>query len=73
MPIVNVQMLEGRSPARKLALVRALGDAVRTTLGVPDEAVRIVLTDVAPEHWGVGSRTMAELRTGGGGEEGAEG
>ena len=47
MPLINVQMLGGRSPDQKRALIRALADAVQTTLGVPEEAVRIILNEVA--------------------------
>jgi 4-oxalocrotonate tautomerase len=62
MPLINVQMLSGRTPDQKRALIRALGEAAKRVLGVPDEALRIILTDVPPEHWGVGCRTMADLQ-----------
>jgi len=62
MPIINIQVLEGRTPAQKKDLVRELAGAVTRTLNVPEEAIRIIVTEVAPEHWGVGARTMAEIR-----------
>ena len=62
MPVINVQILTGRTIAQKKALIAELGEATKRTLGVPDEAIRVLLTEFPPEHWGVGSRTMAELR-----------
>lgn len=62
MPLINVQMLAGRTPEQKRALILELAEATKRALGVPDEALRIILTDVPPEHWGVGSRSMADVR-----------
>jgi 4-oxalocrotonate tautomerase len=62
MPIINVQMLSGRTPEQKGALIKELAEATIRALGVPEDAVRIVLTEVETEHWGVGPRTMADLR-----------
>jgi 4-oxalocrotonate tautomerase len=64
LPIINVQMLRGRTPEQKSALIEALANTVMETLAVPEEAIRIILTDVAPEDWGNGSRTMAQIRAG---------
>lgn len=61
MPIISVQVLEGRSPEKKRAFMRALAEAAVTTLGVPEQSVRVILTEVPPEHWGVGLKTKAEL------------
>ena len=66
MPIITVRMLRGRSEALKRAYIQELGEITTRLLGVPGEAVRIVLNDVAPEDWGVGSKSMAELRSIGG-------
>jgi 4-oxalocrotonate tautomerase len=62
MPLINVHMLAGRTPDQKRALIAALGEAAKRVLGVPEEALRIILTDVPPEHWGVGCRTMADVQ-----------
>jgi phenylpyruvate tautomerase PptA (4-oxalocrotonate tautomerase family) len=35
---------------------------VKRVLDVPDEALRIILTEIAPEHWGVGCRSIADMR-----------
>jgi 4-oxalocrotonate tautomerase len=61
MPMINVQMLAGRTPAQKRALVRDLAEVAIRTLQVPEHAIRIILTEVEPEHWGIGARTKAEI------------
>lgn len=60
MPIVRIEMLAGRTPAVKADLVRRVTEAVAGTLDVRPEQVRVLLYEVAPEHWAVGGRTMAE-------------
>ncbi len=60
MPIINVQLLAGRTPAQKRALIRELADGTIRALGVAEQSIRVVLTEVAPEHWGVGGATKAE-------------
>ena len=63
MPIVNVQMLAGRTARERDDLIRAVSDAIVGVLAVSEDAVRIILTDVAPENWAVGSRSMAARRS----------
>lgn len=62
MPHINVQLVEGRTDEQARTLIRALSEATVKVLGVPEGAVLITLTEVAPAHWGVGGRTMAEIR-----------
>lgn len=64
MPLINVQFLEGRTPEQKSALIERLATVVVETLDVPEDAIRIILTEVSPDHWGVGVRSMAALRRG---------
>ena len=60
MPIVRIDLLEGRSTERKAELIRRVTDAVATTLEMRPEQVRVLLAEVPPEHWAVGGVTMAE-------------
>lgn len=61
MPIISVQMLGGRPPSKKRALIKALAEATVSALDVPIGSVRIVLSDVEPEDWGIGADTKADL------------
>lgn len=64
MPAIHVHMLTGRTPEKKKAFIKAIAEVTVDILAVPEDAVRIILTEVAPEHWGIGSRDMAEIRAG---------
>jgi 4-oxalocrotonate tautomerase len=64
MPAIHVHMLTGRIPEQKKAFIKAIAEVTVDILAVPEDAVRIILTEVAPEHWGIGSRDMAEIRAG---------
>ncbi|HMI20612.1 MAG TPA: 2-hydroxymuconate tautomerase family protein [Sphingomonas sp.] len=60
MPIINVQMLSGRTAEQKEQLIRELAEGTIRALGVPEQAIRILLTEVEPQHWGVGAISKAE-------------
>jgi 4-oxalocrotonate tautomerase len=60
MPIVRIDLLEGRTAERKADLIRRVTEAVVAALQVPPEQVRVVLSEVLPEHWGIGGTTVAE-------------
>jgi 4-oxalocrotonate tautomerase len=60
MPIVRVEILEGRSVERKQALIRRITAAVTETLEVRPEQVRVLLYELPADHWAVGGQTMAE-------------
>ena len=62
MPVINVQMLTGRSPEQKKALVQALTDAVVTHCKVPADAVWIVVDEVERENWAMGGQLVSEKR-----------
>jgi 4-oxalocrotonate tautomerase family enzyme len=54
MPIVRIDLLEGRTSERKADPIRGVTAAVRP------EQVRMLLSKTSPEHWGIGGETMAE-------------
>lgn len=60
MPIVHVEMLEGRSLDQKRALARELTEVVVRVCEVDAPSVRVVLTEVPPAHWAVGGRLLAD-------------
>jgi 4-oxalocrotonate tautomerase len=59
MPVVRIELLQGRTPAKKDELIMRVTDAVVTTLGVNRNQVRVILFEVPPEHWAVGGQTKA--------------
>lgn len=61
MPIIVAHILEGRDREVKTRLIRNLTDTVVETLGVPRESVRIILSEMGKEDYGIGGRTAKEL------------
>ncbi|MGV3768910.1 MAG: 2-hydroxymuconate tautomerase [Sphingobium phenoxybenzoativorans] len=60
MPLISVQMIRGRTAEQKRAFMKELAEAAIRTLGVPEQSVRVIVTEIEPEHWGIGLTTKAE-------------
>lgn len=60
MPTIRVEMLEGRTPEQKTALVKALTRAVVDSLGTKPESVDVVLFDIKRENWATGGVQWSE-------------
>ncbi len=54
MPLIEVTIIEGRSPEAKRALMKRLTDAAEETIGAPRQSIRVVLREVPAAHWAVG-------------------
>lgn len=63
MPIVRVELLEGRPAAVKAALIERLTAVVVETLAVAPEQVRVLLYELPAEHWGIAGQSVAARRT----------
>jgi 4-oxalocrotonate tautomerase len=48
MPLIQIHMLPGRTNEEKAAVLKAIHEAVTSTLGVPDSAVRAWISDMDP-------------------------
>lgn len=62
MPILHVEMLAGRTPEQKKQYAQALTEATIRTLGVPPEAVEVLLTEVPRPDWFVGGVPFSEKK-----------
>ena len=60
MPLIQISMLPGRSAEQKKGLLRDVTDAVVRNCGVPADAVRVLITEIAPEHWAVAGVSKTE-------------
>lgn len=54
MPLIQVTLIEGRSPDAKAALIHKLTEAAVEAVGAPRESIRVILQEVPGAHWGVG-------------------
>ncbi|GAB0170888.1 2-hydroxymuconate tautomerase [Lysinibacillus sp. CTST325] len=60
MPIVQIQLLEGRSVEQKKKIIQEVTATIVQTAQVPKDSVRVILIEVPPIHWGTGGKTKAE-------------
>lgn len=60
MPIVNIQILQGRNVEKVTELMRRVADTVSDTLAVPKENVRVIVTEVPKTHWSVAGVPLSE-------------
>lgn len=64
MPIITINLLEGRSDDQKERLIHEVTEACHRALDAPRDAVRIIISDMSRQHYGVGgvSKAKAESR-----------
>ena len=60
MPLVQIDMLEGRDAERIASLMRDVTDAVASSLDISADRVRVIVRDVPRTHWGVAGTSVAE-------------
>ncbi len=54
MPVVTIQLWEGRSLEQKRALVAAVTEAMVEHAGAKPDHLHVVLQEVPKENWGLG-------------------
>ncbi len=60
MPIVQISMIQGRTPEKKEALIKKVTEAIVDVLEVPRDRVRIILNEVPRENLGVGGVPLSK-------------
>jgi 4-oxalocrotonate tautomerase len=56
MPIVRIELWEGRTLEQKDALIQNVTKAVEKSIGVKPEDVIVILNEVHKDHWGVAGK-----------------
>lgn len=64
MPIASISVVRGRDAETLRRCLRAVHDALRETLDVPDAAIRVLLTEVDSGLWSAGGQTLSERAEG---------
>ena len=59
MPVVIVEMWEGRTIEQKKQLVKGITDSF-VKIGTPAEVVHVVLNDVPKHNWAIGGKLASE-------------
>lgn len=62
MPIVTINMVAGRDRARIQDCLRQVAETVSRTLDAPLPSIRVMVNEVDPELWTVGTTLKSEER-----------
>ncbi len=62
MPLIEIHMLEGRTDEQKRALMDAVTEAVRSTLGAPLTSIRVWIQEFSPREYMVAGELVADRR-----------
>jgi len=57
MPIVEITMIEGRTPEAKRRLIAKVTDSIIEAIDAPRDSIRIILREVPALHFGAGGKT----------------
>lgn len=60
MPLIEVTLVEGRTPEQLRALISGLTNAAVEAVGAPKQSVRVVVREVPATHWAAGDVTIQE-------------
>ena len=56
MPIVHVNLMEGRPPEKIEKMIVAVSEAIATTLEAPIESVRVMVHEMETHQYGIGGK-----------------
>ena len=62
MPLIHVELFEGRTPEVQKELMLALTDAACKTLQCSPDSDDVILKEVRREHWATGGKLWSEPR-----------
>ena len=57
MPIVEITMIEGRTPEAKRRLIAKVTDSIIEAIDAPRDSIRIILREIPALHFGVAGET----------------
>ena len=61
MPFAHVHMIEGRSVEQKRAVIEKVTAALVEATGAPKENVRVWISEVPKENWGIAGVSAKDL------------
>ncbi len=61
MPIAYVHIMEGRSDDQKEKLIEEVTKALASSLDAPQESVRVLITEMPKQHFGIGGQSAKKL------------
>lgn len=64
MPLVRIDLFEGRSEELKEALIKEVSEAVVRALQVSPDSVQVILYEVSRKHWGRAGVPFSKMNPG---------
>ncbi|MBE9397814.1 2-hydroxymuconate tautomerase family protein [Pontibacterium sp. N1Y112] len=61
MPIVQVNMMAGRTNQQKEAMIRKVTDAVMDAVGAPEQNVTVLINEIPKTEFGIGGVSAQTL------------
>ncbi|MGQ0848406.1 MAG: tautomerase family protein [Actinomycetota bacterium] len=61
MPLVYINLMEGRPPAKIEKMITAVSEAIASSLEAPIDTVRVMVYEMAPHQYGVGGKPFTEV------------
>ncbi len=60
MPLIRVEMFQGRTDDQKKAMAARVTDAFLETCGGTPESVTVIIEEKEARHWAVGGKLLSE-------------
>ncbi|MFJ8064459.1 4-oxalocrotonate tautomerase [Psychrobacillus sp. NPDC096426] len=60
MPIIHVNLLEGRPKEKVAEVIEKITKTVSETLDAPVESIRVLVTEIPQTHWGRAGKSVSE-------------
>lgn len=61
MPLVHIDLMEGRPTDKIERMITAVSEAVASSLEAPIESVRVVVNEMQPHQYGVGGKPWPQV------------
>jgi len=60
MPIIHVNMMEGRPKEKVAEVIENITKTVSETLDAPVESIRVLVTEIPATHWGKAGKPVSD-------------
>lgn len=62
MPLVYINLMEGRPPEKIEKMISAVSEAISVSLEAPIESIRIMVYEMEPHQYGVGGKPWSVVK-----------
>ncbi|MER1986247.1 MAG: 4-oxalocrotonate tautomerase [Solibacillus sp.] len=62
MPLIQLTIVEGRSPEKKEELIAELTETIHRVIDAPYENIRVSINEIPAAHWGIAGKSIQKRR-----------